>query len=651
MPGPIMPGGDDASGAARTGRRRPRRRGRWLVLGAVLLAGGVTAAALSPLDRPTSIWSRTQVPVARGPAEVVVYGGSAPSLAAAVTAARDGEKTLLLAPDRLIGGVITQGWLTTWDLSRAPNNSLLDGGIFAHWFRVLGGHDSFALSAAQKMFTQLAMHTPNLTTRTGVRIDRVTVRNGRIETIRYQVGSRVHIVPPAVVIDGSGNADLAGQAGARFVVGFSQAGLGHATQADTLIFRLGGVNWTQVIRSVRPWDFTALHQLVGTLPHSAWGFSYLDRPFKSDPPNIRLRGLNLAHEPDGTVLVSGLWVFGVDPTSPASLHAGLLRARRALPWVVGILRRKVPGMAHARLLGSAPELYVRESRQVVTQQTLTVNDALDNVVPAQTIALGNYPVDVQATAPYGTGAVVGHPAVYGVPLGALLPEGFSNLMVVNRSAGYTAVAAGSARTLPVGISEGQAAGDAAQVAISRHIPVASLTRDRAAFLALRRLLLAQGAILRPTFPVPAPPSVPAWAMAAFRSLRAHLLIYGGYNNNYGLSTTVTWPQFAALLEDVRRVYDGASSLMLPRAVPMGPIPAADALKVVGVNCLGQPTTAMGTLVRRCGLPRGLARAWNPGGDLTQLQAVAIAYAVARMPTVTTTNLSAWMPYATTTPAG
>lgn len=651
MPDQVVSGGDDASGVRRNGRR-PTRRFHWeLFLATVVVIGGGAALALSVLGRPTSVWSRQAVPAAHGPATVVVYGGSAPALAAAVTAARDGERTLLLAPDRLIGGVITQGWLTTWDLSRAPDNSLLDGGIFAHWFRVLGGHDSFALSAAQTMFTRLAQHTPNLTTRTRVHIDRVVVRGGRIVEIRYRAGSTVRTVHPSVVIDGSGNADLAGQAGARFVVGFSQAGLGHATQADTLIFRLGGVNWYQVIRSVRPWDFTALHQLVGSLPHSAWGFSYLDRPFKSDPPNIRLRGLNLAREPDGTVLVSGLWVFGVDPTSPSSLHQGVVRARRALPWVVGILRRKVPGMAHAKLLGSAPELYVRESRQVVTQRTLTVNDALDNQVPAHTIALGNYPVDVQATAPNGTGAVVGHPAVYGVPLGALVPVGFSNLLVVNRSAGYTAVAAGSARTLPVGISEGQAAGDVARVAIVRHVSVAALTRNHNAFAALTQLLVKQGAILRPTFPVPSPPHVPAWAMNAFRSLRAHLLLYGGYNNSYGLSTTVTWPQFAALLEDVRRVYDGASYLMLPRAVPTGPIPAADALKVVGVNCLGQPSTSIQTLSRRCALPAGLVKNWRAGGNLTLLEAVVIAYAVGRMTAVTPTHLSAWVPYATGTPAG
>ena len=75
------------------------------------------------------------------------------------------------------------------------------------------------------------------------------------------------------------------------------------------------------------------------------------------------------------------------------------------------------------------------------------------------IAIGAYPVDVQPTATQTYGTVIGSPDRYAVPFRSLVPLKVDNLLVVGRSASYTSLAAGSARVIPLGMAEGEAAGD------------------------------------------------------------------------------------------------------------------------------------------------------------------------------------------------
>lgn len=64
------------------------------------------------------------------------------------------------------------------------------------------------------------------------------------------------------------------------------------------------------------------------------------------------------------------------------------------------------------------------------------------------------------------GIILGNPDRYGVPFRCLVPVDIDGMLVVGRSASYTSLAAGSARVIPLGMAEGDAAGVAAAYGIN-----------------------------------------------------------------------------------------------------------------------------------------------------------------------------------------
>lgn len=516
--------------------------------------------------------------------EVVIYGAGPEALSAAVTAADAGLRVVMIGDDHTVGGLITHGWLTTWDMSRGPHGQNLVAGFFGQLATRLGGHDSFSLTRAQSVMNTMAMHTPGLKTLLGARLVSVSTGGASVKSIVLAKGTRRLTLTAPYFIDASANANLATMAGAPVEVGMNTVGLGHQTQAATLIFRVVGVNWTHVLH-------TAQHA-SRQHPRSAWGYSSIDHAFHASSPELALRALNLARQGDGSVLVSGLWIFGVDPTSPASVSQGYQRARQALPSVVAFLDQHVPGFQHAHLAGVAPSLYVRQSRQIKSLTTLHLTDELTNRLFHRRIALASYPVDVQATSPGQYGTVVGAPEVYGIPLGSLIPVGFNNLMVVGRSAGYGPLAAGSARTLPTGIAEGQAAADAVLTSLRLATTLPALDRSTSDVKRLQTLLRSQGAILDPGFSVTHRLPVPAWDQTAVDYLLHHFLLVGGYDNQFIPRSAPTAAWFWALLANTaQRVHSGA----VTTSPPSGPLTRSLALSMYAQVLAHRPITSVRAL--------------------------------------------------------
>src|SRR5690606_8280477 len=95
---------------------------------------------------------------------------------------------------------------------------------------------------------------------------------------------------------------------------------------------------------------------------SIWGYPEAGAYPSTDPERVRLRGLNIGRQEDGTALVNALHIFGVNPLDPASVEEGLVIGRREAPKVVDWLKERFPPFRNVRYGGTAPELYVREPR-------------------------------------------------------------------------------------------------------------------------------------------------------------------------------------------------------------------------------------------------------------------------------------------------
>ena len=79
---------------------------------------------------------------------LIVVGSEPEAITAAVSAARNGVKTLLLAEDPVLGGLMTRGRLNFLDMNYGPEGELLTRGIFEEFFEAQG--NAFDIAATEQ---------------------------------------------------------------------------------------------------------------------------------------------------------------------------------------------------------------------------------------------------------------------------------------------------------------------------------------------------------------------------------------------------------------------------------------------------------------------------------------------------------------------
>ncbi len=446
--------------------------------------------------------------------DVLVVGSEPEGVSAAVAAAEEGARTLLVTEDKRVGGLFVLGGLNSLDLRTNP---LVQRGLFERWWNRVGRGSAFDVPRAEAAFNDM-LGTAG-----------VEVRLGRTGLEPLLSGTRVAGVQTdgetfyaRQVIDATPEGDFSAAAGVPYTIGFALLGL-DARMADTLVFRLLGVDWHELAVAIRQGG--PIYAQIDA--NAAWGaFGGYPAAYRAQQTGLRLRGLNLGRQDDGSVLVNALLLYGLEPAS----EAGVTRAKRELPRIVRYLRA-LPGLERASLGGAAERLYLRETRHFETRCTLTVDDTLDNIIRPDDVAAGNYPLDVQTLTPDDDGYVYGVPEIYGARLCVALPEGFENLWLVGKKAGYDPLAASSARVVPFGMALAEAVGVASAQAARGNVPTQTYAVAGDAVQRVRERLAARGAYLpevrtrTPAGPVDHP------YFEAYRTLRRKGLALGGYSND------------------------------------------------------------------------------------------------------------------------
>lgn len=508
-----------------------------------------------------------------GAYDVIVVGSEPEAIVAAVAAAESGARTLLISEDERLGGLFVLGAMNVLDLRMRPTP--YQRGLFERWWHLVGRGHAFDVARAERAFADLLDAA-------GVR-----VRLGAPPLAPLlQGGSVVGVVPwretpirAAQVIDGGADADVADLAGARSTIGFASLGW-PARMADTLVFRIDGVDWAALERGARARG----RHYAYVDDRVAYGhFGGYPAAYVPQTPGLRLRGLNLGRQDDGSVLVNALLIYGVDPFDPASRAEGYARAAAEVPAVVSYLAQALPGFERARPGGVAETLYVRQTRHLVAHCILSVDDVLDAVVTNLDVAAGGYPLDVQSVHPSDNGFVFGAPSIYGARLCMAVPKGVDGLWVVGRSAGFDPIAQSSARVVPFGMSVAEAVGVAAALAAALGITPAELARDPVLVRDVRESLGSRGAFLPP---VQARRPAGPYGHPHYHDYRALLrwaMAVGGYDNDPQLDARSSRTALLYLLSNVfRRVYHDprtGTELIGRFGLDDGPLDAATAARI------------------------------------------------------------------------
>jgi hypothetical protein len=238
-----------------------------------------------------------------------------------------------------------------------------------------------------------------------------------------------------VVIDTTGDLDVASRAGAPYIQG---------RYLVTLVFRLGGVDTDAAERFERehPAEARQVNRTAKRILGGAWEMWWLKTPLP------------------GVVWCNCPHLSGYDGTDPVSLTAAEFDARDRIAEAVDYVRANLPGFRHCYLVDVASQLGVRQTRLLAGEYVVTKDDVVGRRLFPDSVARGRD---------------------YYTPYRALLPRDVDQLLVAGRHYSATSDAQRISREIPPCMAMGQAAGIASALAVAagttvRHVDPADVQR-------------------------------------------------------------------------------------------------------------------------------------------------------------------------------
>jgi hypothetical protein len=303
----------------------------------------------------------------------------------------------------------------------------------------------------------------------------------QVEGAVFETKSGPIAIRAKVVIDCTGDADLAVQAGVPHEVGRADG----LVQPMTLMFRIaqfGHAAFEEYVRQ-NPKQWRGVHGLWD-LVREATQAGVLKLP--------REDILFFATPNAGEVSVNSTRVTRVNGTDVWDLSYAEWKSRQQMRQIAAFLREYVPGFEESYVVQSGVNVGVRETRRILGDYQLTAEDVLGARKFDDAIARGAYPVDIHN--PTGIGTVLKRlppGEAYDIPLRCLMPRGADNLIVAGRCISGTHEAHSSYRVMPIVMATGHAAGICAAIAARDGTPPRAVAARR-----VQRELVRQKASLR-----------------------------------------------------------------------------------------------------------------------------------------------------------
>jgi hypothetical protein len=438
-------------------------------------------------------------------ADVVVVGGGPTGICAAVSAARNGARTVLVERHGFLGGNLVM-WLPLFTYYDVDGNRIIKGipQEFAERMEALGGASPHYRSELFNGYTiadaeMVKLVAQQMVLEAGVEVllhaffAGVVMDGDRIAAVVVESKSGRQAIVGRAYVDCSGDGDLAAAAGAPWEKGDAHGRL----QPPTLMVTVRGVD-VEAAR-MAALDGSAEHhvfplseeQVASNERLILVGMEELTELARArgewDVPRRRVCFISTLE--DDVVAVNMTRVLGVDATDADDLTRGELEARAQTDQVVRLLRKYVPGFENAELDLTAPMLGVRETRRILGDYVLTGGDVLEGERFADEVLLGGYHVDIHSPVD-GTTVNLVPEGAYGIPYRCLLPRGVGNLLVGGRCISATHEGQAATRVMVTCMAMGEAAGCAAAMAVAGSITPREVDTD-----ALRDRLRAQGACL------------------------------------------------------------------------------------------------------------------------------------------------------------
>lgn len=388
---------------------------------------------------------------------LIVAGGGLSGVAAAVSAAREGLKVILVEKSGCLGGAISNNlvypFMPYWTKQKDGNNvckKYLSQGIFKE---MKVRHDIYVDDCKDHEFNSeyLKIVLDDMTSEAGVDvlfhavIYDVKTDNRKISSVDITAKAKKITVEADFFIDATGDGDLFYLAGCDYQLGRESDNL---CQPMTTCFRMSGVD-LDLFTEERP----RLQEL------------YKEKQAKGEITNPRENILVFFGVGEDVLHFNTTRVVLLDPTNPFDVSKAEVIARKQIHELICFLKENSGAFNESALISVAVNIGVRESRKLKGVHILTGDELINCTRFDDSIALGNYDIDIHS--PTGTGTshrYFSDGEFYTIPYRSLLPKEYDNLLVAGRCISATHEAQASVRIMPICCCLGEAAGTAVAIA-------------------------------------------------------------------------------------------------------------------------------------------------------------------------------------------
>ncbi len=466
--------------------------------------------ALKRPERPATV----KLPARKAPviaeSDVLVVGGGPAGIGAAAGAASAGAGVILIERYGFLGGTATAALVTCFMSFHTPNIERRESSEVAFYPRDHGPAEPVIAGVVEKFLNLLIKRggaiSPSMETGYVVSFDPEIFKNtaadlmnhygvkflyhafasgvigeNKIEGVILETKSGPVVIKAGVVIDCTGDGDIAALAGAPYEIGRSEDGL---CQPMTLLFRITRFDRDKFAEYVRKnpdqWNgVQGLKALIekatvdGKLSLPREDILFFGTPHQEEL-NINSTRINR---------VSGVDVWDLTQAE----HEG----RQQVHQIDLFLREYVPGFGRTYIMQTGINVGVRESRRILGEYVITAGDILGAAKFDDVIARGTYPIDIHAPDGKGTTLMrLPKGESYDIPLRCLIPRKINNLLVAGRCISGTHEALASYRIIPISMATGQAAGVCAALSAKQNVVPSKIE-----YRAVQKELLRQGADL------------------------------------------------------------------------------------------------------------------------------------------------------------
>ncbi|GAB3931107.1 FAD-dependent oxidoreductase [Mucilaginibacter myungsuensis] len=405
--------------------------------------------------------------------DVLVVGGTASGVAAAIQSARSQVKTLLIEPTPWLGGEMTAGGMSILDA-----NPKLSSGIWAEFrkrvrdfYKRTPGYDTtstaplkfepYTGAAVLKRICDtvnhltLKLNTPYLTAK----------RDSGKWVLTVLIDGKEATIKAKVLVDATPNGDIAALAGAKLVSGFdSKQDTGESLAPETASPIIQDVTWIAVVKEFeknaiylmpKPAEYDPARYVAlktknikkmleeGRLPNNKFQIKWTENTYGTSVAQMSIEG-RIAYYKTLRLHTLGLVYY-------LQNELGFRN--------IGIDDSEFPSSDHLPFIP-----YIREYRRSIGQTRMTTREIYTpyvNNLYRTSIAVGDAPFTQQYADPLAPKINYPPMPAYTVPLGAVVDKDIPNLVVTEKAMSVTHLVNASTSYPSVQMAIGQGAGTVA----------------------------------------------------------------------------------------------------------------------------------------------------------------------------------------------